>query len=287
MITQEACAKINLSLDVTGKRANGYHDVRMIMQSIDLHDTLIFEKIDDGIELTTDNEELNKESDGGKDNLIVKAYKAIKDYTGFKGGVRIKLIKRIPIAAGMAGGSTDAAAALRGINQLYDLGLSTKQLEEIGVKFGADIPFCVEGGTKLSEGIGEIFTKIPTPGHTLLVICKPNVNVSTKEVYEKLDGMPEVKHPDVDAALNAIAVKDNELLATCMGNVLEDVTCLLLPIINDIKADMIRGGAEVSMMSGSGPTVFGIVKDEKTQNKLVNLLKTKYPDAYVGGHFYG
>lgn len=287
MITEEAYAKINLSLDITGKRANGYHDVRMVMQSIDLHDTLSFEAKETGISLVTDNEELNRESESGKDNLIVKAAKALFAYTGCERGVKISLTKRIPIAAGMAGGSTDAAATLRGLNRLFSFGLDVETLKEIGVKLGADIPFCIEGGTQLAEGIGEKLTKLRTPDRTLLVICKPNINVSTKEVYERYDALTNVKHPDVDAQLACVAGNDCEGVYKNMGNVLAYVTEGLYPIISDIKATMCENGAEYAMMSGSGPTVFGIVHDTKTQDNLVTKLKTMYGDAYVGGHFYG
>lgn len=287
MITQEAYAKINLSLDVIGKRANGYHDVRMIMQSIDLHDTLSFAEKESGITLITDNEELNKESESGKDNLIVKAARAILEYTGSTKGVEIRLTKRIPIAAGMAGGSTDAAATLRGLNRLFSWDLDAKTLCEIGVKLGADIPFCIEGGTQLSEGIGEVLTKLPTPPHARLVICKPNINVSTKDVYERLDSLSGYTHPDVDAGVDAIRRGDNKALFDSMGNVLASVTEGLYPVITKIKDTMLENGATVAMMSGSGPTVFAVVEDEKKQNALVKILQNQYGDAYVGGHFYG
>ncbi|MBP5623584.1 MAG: 4-(cytidine 5'-diphospho)-2-C-methyl-D-erythritol kinase, partial [Lachnospiraceae bacterium] len=222
MITEEAYAKINLSLDVSGRRDNGYHDVRMVMQSISLHDTLTFEKNDD-FTLATDNAELAKESDEGKENIILKACRVLSEYKGAFGGAKITLTKRIPIAAGMAGGSTDAAATLRGLNRLYDLGLSMQELETIAVKIGADVPFCVRGGTALSEGIGEILTKLKTPSETKIVIVKPDINVSTKDVYEAFDSLSDPFHPDVDAMVKAVNEDNTGAIVSNLGNSLEAV----------------------------------------------------------------
>ncbi len=286
IITEEAYAKINLSLDVSGRRPNGYHDVCMIMQSIDLHDTLTFEEIESGIVLTTDSEELNSESDAGMDNLIVKAAKALFLLKNETRGVKINLTKRIPIAAGMAGGSSDAAAALRGINRFFDYKLSIKELEEVGVKLGADIPFCLNGGTMLSEGIGEILTKLPTPGRTALIICKPPVNISTKEVYERFDALENPEHPDVKAMEKAIVNGEFDKIPSLAGNSLEQVTKMLYPRIGEIEKFFEENGAVRAMMSGSGPTVFAIVPEEK-QKELEEKAKKFFGDCYVKGHFYG
>ena len=286
MITEEAYAKINLSLDVVGKRPDGYHDVKMIMQTIDLHDTLTFEEADEGIFLFTDSDELNAESDSGKDNLIVKAAKAVFARMGEEKGVKITLTKRIPIAAGMAGGSTDAAAALRGINRLFEYGLSDMELEEIGVSIGADVPFCVTGGTRLSEGIGEILTPLPTPDKTSLVICKPPVNISTKDVYERFDALEESDHPDVDAMVRALLEGEYEKIPDLCGNSLEKVTKGLYPRIGEIEKFFEDNGAIRAIMTGSGPTVFAIVEDADRE-RLEKLAKDRFPDCYVKGHFYG
>ncbi len=285
MITEEAYAKINLSLDVAGRRENGYHDVRMVMQSVSLHDTLTFEK-NDGFSLTTDNEELTKESDDGKENIILKACRVLSEYKGAFGGAKITLTKRIPIAAGMAGGSTDAAATLRGLNRLYDLGLSLKELETIAVKIGADVPFCVRGGTALSEGIGEILTTLKTPSETKIVIVKPDINVSTKDVYEAFDSLSKPFHPDVDAMVKAVNDDDLDAVVSNLGNSLEAVTKGLHPIIGEIEDYMLLNGAKGALMSGSGPTVFAIT-DAENASALEAKLKQKYPTYYVKGHFYG
>ncbi|MCQ2519706.1 MAG: 4-(cytidine 5'-diphospho)-2-C-methyl-D-erythritol kinase [Lachnospiraceae bacterium] len=285
-VIEKAYAKINLSLDVCGKRPNGYHDVKMIMQSISLCDELSFEAIESGIELTMDNEELTAESNGGKENIIVKAAKAFFADTKINGGVRINLIKKIPIAAGMAGGSTDAAATLRGLNRLYKTYLDNKKLEKIGVTIGADVPFCIEGGTKLSEGIGEILTNIPSPEKTFVVICKPDINVSTKEVYEQFDALLNPFHPDVDSMRKALEERDYAKVPNLLGNSLEGVTKGIHPIIGEIEKYMEENGAVKAIMSGSGPTVFGLVEFEK-MHKLSEVLKEKYPQFYVGEHYYG
>lgn len=285
-ITENAYAKINLSLDVCGRRANGYHDVKMIMQSISLHDTLTLEAIESGIELEMDSAELTSESNSGKENIIVKAATAFFEATGIKKGVRVILSKRIPIAAGMAGGSTDAAAALRGLNRLYGTGLTNGELEKIGVTIGADVPFCIGGGTKLSEGIGEILTDIPAPERTEVVICKPNINVSTKEVYERFDSLENPFHPDVDGMRAAIEGKEYDKIPGLLGNSLEGVTKALHPVIGEIESYMEENGAVRAIMSGSGPTVFGIVPS-KNCTSLVEKLKEKYPEFYVGAHYYG
>lgn len=286
MITEQAYAKINLSLDVIGRRENGYHDVCMIMQSIDLHDTLTFEKTEKGISLITDSGELNAESAEGKDNLIVKAAKALFLYMKEEQGVSINLTKRIPIAAGMAGGSTDAAATLRGLNRLFDYGLSVEELEKIGVTLGADIPFCISGGTKLSEGIGEVLTSLPTPDKTALVICKPPVNISTKDVYQQFDALENPVHPDVRKMVEVIKGGDFDKIPELMGNSLEKVTTALYPRILEIEKFFEENGAIKAMMSGSGPTVFAIVPMEK-QTEIEAAAMLKFQDCYVKGHFYG
>ena len=281
MIKETAYAKVNLSLDVTGLRPNGYHDVKMVMQTVGICDELSFEKAENGIFLTTNSDRLNEESQGGMDNIIVKAARAIFDYVGKEYGVKITLDKHIPIAAGMAGGSTDAAATLRGLNRLFDLGLSMDTLRKIAVTIGADVPFCVEGGSMLSEGIGEILTPLTPAKNLNLLICKPDIFVSTKEVYTRFDALTDIDHPDVDGMVDALNTKDYDKIPGLLGNVLELVTANLYPVISDIEKAMINNGAINSIMSGSGPTVFGIFKDSASCQKAEAALKEIYPDYFV------
>ena len=257
-IKRKAYAKINLSLDVVGRLENGYHLVRMIMQTIDLCDELIFERTSGEITIECDRKDLSV----GEDNLIYKAILLMKELYGLDGGVRVHLKKRIPMAAGMAGGSSDAACTLKAVNDLYGLGLSEERLRQIGKKLGADVPYCVMGGTALSEGIGEILTSIaPMPDCTLLV-AKPDIDVSTKYVYEQIDKKEIKDHPDVDGMKTAIERGDVREIAGLLGNVLQEVTIEKHPIVQTIKNVMTEGGALGSLMSGSGPSVFGIYENE-------------------------
>lgn len=256
-IRREAFAKINLGLDVVRRLPNGYHEVRMIMQTVGICDVLTFTKVEEGIHLQVDNLELP--TDGN--NLICKAAKLLMEGAGVKGGVRITLEKHIPIAAGMAGGSTDAAAALLGINELYGIGYDVDKLKELGVKIGADVPYCIQGGTALAEGIGEILSTLPTPPACYLVIAKPDINVSTKFVYENLRANELESHPDIDGMIEALKTGDLKGIADRLANVLETVTVPAYPIIDNIKQTMLAAGAEGALMSGSGPTVFGIFTD--------------------------
>ena len=253
-IRREAFAKINLGLDVVRRLPNGYHEVRMIMQTVGICDVLTFRKAVSGIQLVVDNEELP--TDGN--NLICKAAKLLLESAGIEGGVSITLEKHIPIAAGMAGGSTDAAAALLGINELYEIGYDVDKLKELGVKIGADVPYCIQGGTALAEGIGEVLSALPTPPACHLVIAKPDINVSTKFVYENLRANELESHPDIDGMIEGLETGDLKAITDRLANVLETVTVPAYPIIDEIKQTMLDGGAEGALMSGSGPTVFGI-----------------------------
>ncbi len=257
-IIKKAYAKINLGLDVLGTLPNGYHEVKMVMQTVGIYDVLTFEKTSEGIVITTDSGELPT----NEDNLIYKAVKLLFDKYHVTEGVRIHLEKHIPIAAGMAGGSTDAAATLKGINELFDLGCDEEELKEIGVKIGADVPYCVMGGTALAEGIGEKLTALSPAPDCYLLVAKPDINVSTKYVYEHLDALESYEHPDIDGMVKAIQEGNLDGVVARMGNVLQDVTIPAHPIIDTLKQRMKELGAEESMMSGSGPTVFGIFSDE-------------------------
>lgn len=271
-IRLKARAKINLGLDVLRKREDGYHDVRMVMQTIGIYDRLIITRIPE--------EDIRIKSNlfflpVNENNLIYKAAKLLKDSFGFAGGVEIDLNKFIPVSAGLAGGSTDAASTLFGLNRLFDLGLSTKDLMELGVSIGADVPYCVMRGTALAEGIGEKLTAIPPLPRCWILIAKPPVNVSTKLVYESLDMNGVDRHPDIDGLIDAIKRQDINGVCSLMGNVLENVTVPLYPVIESIKNDMMDNGAINAMMSGSGPTVFGIFPDEETILKCQAFLKKK------------
>ncbi|MDD6010629.1 MAG: 4-(cytidine 5'-diphospho)-2-C-methyl-D-erythritol kinase [Lachnospiraceae bacterium] len=274
----KANAKINLSLDVTGVRENGYHDVRMIMQSIELCDYLDIEVNNSGrIELTCSNPEIECD----KSNLIYKAAdklinKAVDEEIIDKNtGVTISLQKNIPIAAGLAGGSTDAAATLVGLNEELGLGYSSSELRGLGVTLGADIPFCIEGGTYLSEGIGEVLSKLKDAPDCFIVLVKPDINVSTKFVYDNLILNEETVHPDVDAMLNAIETGSIKRVADCLDNLLATVTEKEYPIIVDIKNILKENGALNAIMSGSGPTVFGLFDDEEKAKEALSILGSK------------
>lgn len=274
----KANAKINLSLDVTGVRENGYHDVRMIMQSIGLCDYLDIEVNNSGrIELTCSNPEIECD----KSNLIYKAAdklinKAVDEEIIDKNtGVTISLQKNIPIAAGLAGGSTDAAATLVGLNEELGLGYSSSELRGLGVTLGADIPFCIEGGTYLSEGIGEVLSKLKDAPDCFIVLVKPDINVSTKFVYDNLILNEETVHPDVDAMLNAIETGSIKRVADCLDNLLATVTEKEYPIIVDIKNILKENGALNAIMSGSGPTVFGLFDDEEKAKEALSILGSK------------
>ena len=242
----------------------------MVMQTVNIYDTLDLVKLREAkIVVKTDTMELPTD----ENNLIYKAAKLLFDKCEVREGVEITLTKRIPIAAGMAGGSTDAAAALVGINQLFGLGLTMEELKEIGVKIGADVPYCIEGGTALSEGIGEILTKLPDAPDCFVVVAKPEISVSTKYVYENLHANELKYHPDIDGMVDAI--REGSLDGVCerMENVLETVTEAKYPIISELKKLLKDAGAENSLMSGSGPTVFAIFKEEEMANKALEAVK--------------
>ena len=265
----KAYAKINLGLDVVQKLPNGYHEVRMIMQTVGIYDELTLEKTDAGIYLTTDSGELPTD----ENNLIYRAARLMQQTYQIEGGVRINLRKTIPIAAGMAGGSTDAAATMKGMNNLFGLGLSVPELMDLSVRIGADVPYCILGGTALAEGIGEKLTSLPAAPTCHVLIAKPDINVSTKYVYEHLDSAGIQHHPDIDGMVSAIRAGSLPGILERLENVLEAVTIPLYPVIADLKKRMLELGAAGSLMSGSGPTVFGIFTDrEKASDAYEQLL---------------
>lgn len=268
-ITVKALAKINLGLDVLRRREDGYHEVKMIMQTIHLYDQLFLEKTEAGISLETNLKFLP--TDPG--NLAYRAAALLQDEFHLKEGVHIRLQKRIPVAAGMAGGSTDAAGVLYGMNQMFELGLSRKDLMERGVKLGADVPYCLMRGTALAEGIGEKLTSLPPMVKCPVVIAKPQVSVSTKYVYEHLVLNENTKHPDIDRLISDIKAKDLDAIASHMGNVLESVTIDKYPEIAKIKDVLLENGAKNAMMSGSGPTVFALYDEEEKARLAVDRLR--------------
>lgn len=279
-LSYKAYAKVNLGLDVLRRREDGYHEVKMIMQMVNLYDTITIEETssDLGIVITADADFVPT----NEDNLIYKAAKLLLDEFKIASGVKIDLKKRIPVAAGMAGGSTDAAATLIGVNELFNLGLSVNDLMIRGVKIGADVPYCVMGGTALSEGIGEILTPVKGMPQCHILIAKPPINVSTKFVYENLHANELTWHPDIDGLVESINVSDIKGITSKMENVLETVTVKEYPIIEEIKTFMKENGALNSIMSGSGPTVFGVFEEltvaKEAYEKLVakNITKEVY-----------
>ena len=287
-ITKKAYAKINLALDITGLREDGYHMVRMIMQTVGVHDTLTFERREDGkgeisIRFASEESQEEKPLSLGTDNLIYKAARLLMDKGGVTGSVDITLQKSIPIAAGLAGGSSDCAAAMKGINELFGLGLSLQELMEIGVTLGADVPYCLLGGTAISEGIGEILTPLPAFPECTVLLAKPSIGVSTKEAYGGYDALyasgAHIAHPNLDAIISILRNEENksseELIAGLsneMGNVLEIVTAANHPEIGRIENAIKEVGADAVMMSGSGPTVFALFMDQEKAWKAAELL---------------
>ena len=268
-ITRKAYAKINIGLDVLRRREDGYHEVRMIMQTVDICDDLTFKRTaQSGIVIQTDHEDLPVDDN----NLIYKAADLLFREKGITEGVKITLTKRIPIAAGMAGGSSDAAATMRGLNELFEMGYSIQELQELGVKLGADIPYCLVGGTMLSEGIGEILTPLPTPPDCFLVVAKPDINVSTGFVYGNLHADRLTYHPDIDGMIEALHTGSLNGITDRLGNVLETVTVKEYPVIEEIKELLRDMGAENALMSGSGPSVFGIFKERETAESAARTI---------------
>ena len=268
----KALGKINLGLDVLGRRENGYHDVRMVMQTVYLYDQIRMEKTKKpGIELLTNLFYLPV----NENNLAYQAADLLMKEFHVKEGVKITLDKHIPVAAGMAGGSSNAAAVLFGINRMFSLGLSQKELMERGVTLGADVPYCVLGGTAIARGIGEVLTPLPAPADCHVIIAKPPVSVSTAYVYGHIKPLEITKKPDIEAMAQSIKDGDLKKMASLIYNVMEDVTVGEYPIISEIKHVMLDNGALNSIMSGSGPTVFGLFDDKEKAQQCVKTLEEK------------
>lgn len=270
MITRKAYGKINLGLDVCGRREDGYHIVRMVMQNVDIYDTLTFEKNNSGnICLTANKDTIPTD----EHNLIYKVCDLLIKKYDIKEGVNVHLEKNIPVAAGMAGGSTDGAAAFYGMKELFDLPITKEQMCELSVKLGADIPYCILGGTMLSEGIGEILSPLPDMPPCHILVGKPDINVSTGWVYTELDSKEIDSHPDIDGMCEAIKNEDLKGVCNRLSNVLEPVTKTEYEVIGKIEDLMEENGAIRAIMTGSGPTVFGIFDDEEKLKKAYRAIK--------------
>ena len=282
-LNYKARAKINLGLDVCRRLENGYHEVKMVMQTVDIYDEREFKKRNDpDIILSVSSRDYLGDLEN---NLIFKAAKLMREWYNISQGIEIKLRKNIPVAAGMAGGSTDAAATMIAINEMFELGLSKEELMERTVSLGADIPFCILGGTALAQGIGEKLISLPAPPKASLLVVKPPIMVPTKWVYENLHLDKIEKHPDIDGMIDALKEGNLRGITERMENVMESVTEQAYPIITDIKKMMLGNGALNAVMSGSGPSIFGVFLDEETANTAAvyvdQTLKTKEIEAQV------
>lgn len=273
----KAYAKVNIALDVIGKREDGYHLLKMIMQAIDLYDEITVEKIDKGIKINCNKPYVPTD----ERNLAYKAAKLFIDKFNINSGVSITIKKNIPVSAGLAGGSTDCAAVLKLMNSIFKTNLTDQELMDLGVKLGADVPYCIVGGTALCEGIGEKITKIKSFKNKILVLVKPPFGVSTKAVYQDFDLSKVVFHPDVEGLIKNIEKDNLDYVANNMKNLLENVTLLKYKEIIAIKQSMIENGAIGSMMSGSGPTVFAFFDDMVKAQKCYDTMKRKYKDTYI------
>ncbi len=272
-----APAKINLTLDVLGKRSDGYHNVKMLMQTIGVYDKIEVAKTSHGIEIKTNKSYLPVD----ERNIAHKAASLFLKTTGITGGAKIEITKQIPVSAGLAGGSTDGAAVLKALNVLYELPLSMQKLSEIAVQIGADVPYCLTGGTALSEGIGELLTPLPALPECIIVLAKPPVAISTALVYQRLQLTKLEKHPDTCGAMEALRAYDIKGVAVRLYNVLETVTSQLFPQIDEYKKLLLDAGALGAVMSGSGPSVFGIFDCPSKAMDAVNSLKTMTNDVFL------
>ena len=277
MLYVKAPAKINLTLDVLYKRPDNYHEVEMVMTTVDLADRIGLENREDGLIKIISADRFVPDDDR---NFAYQAAKLLKDTYGIKHGVSITIEKEIPIAAGLAGGSSDAAATLRGLNELWNLNLSLETLAELGAKIGSDVSFCVYGGTALATGRGEKIEELTAPPACWVVLAKPRIGVSTAEIYGNLK-VDEIVHPNTKGMLKAIETNDYELMCNSLGNVLESVTFNLYPEVVMLKEQMQRFGADAVLMSGSGPTVFGLVDTEARVNRIYNGLRGFCDEVFV------
>ena len=272
-INLKARAKINITLDVTGVRDDGYHELKMIMQTVELYDGVYIKKIEKPIiKLKSNLEWLPKD----ERNLAYRAAALIREKYGIKEGVYIELRKAIPVAAGLAGGSIDCASVLYGMNKLFDLGISRKTLAEIGLTLGSDVPYCLMRGTALAEGRGEILTRLPSCPKAWVVLAKPPMGLSTAAVYKAIDRAKEIYHPNTEAVIEAIKDKDLHKMARNLSNVLETVSMEMCPMVGEIKRRFMETGAIGSLMSGSGPTVYGLFESRKIAQSSAETIKEEF-----------
>lgn len=277
--TFKAFAKINLTLDVLGRRPDGYHDIKMVMQTVSLYDTV-------AVELTDESKAISVETNlsflpTGPDNLAYRAAELFFKETGLESGVKISLRKHIPVGAGLAGGSSDCAVVLKALNKLCAAGLSMRKLCSMGVKLGADVPYCLLGGTRLAEGIGERLSPLPRMPRCHILLVKPSFSISTKTVYEKIDSFTDYRRPDTDAVIAALHSGDLSALAKGMGNVLEEVSLADYPVLASLKRQLCSLGAIAAQMSGSGPTVFGIFTNAEAAADAKKKLQENYRTVYL------
>lgn len=276
MISEKAPAKINLTLDVLQKRPDGFHEVEMIMTTVDLADRIWLKPLDRGITIRSSERFVPND----KRNLAWQAADILRKKFDIRSGVEITLDKNIPVAAGLAGGSSDAAATLRGLNRMWNLGLSLDELAVLGASIGSDIPFCVYGGTALASGRGEQIQHLSVPPNCWVVLAKPPISVSTADIYGGLD-IQSIEHPDTAGMMEALASADYENMCKKVGNALEPVTMRLHPQVSVLKEQMLKFGADTVLMSGSGPTVFGLVEHESQVARIYNGLKGFCPEVYA------
>ena len=273
----KAYAKINIALDVVGKREDGYHLLRMIMQSVDLYDTITIDKIDSGIKLKCNKHYVPTD----ERNLAYKAAKLFMETYSIEEGVEIDLIKNIPVSAGLAGGSTDAAGVLKLMNKIFNINASEDELKSLGLKLGADVPYCISGGTALCEGIGEKITQLKPFKDKILVLIKPPFGVSTKEVYKEFNLSKAIFHPNIEELIKAMEKDDIYFVSDNMKNLLENVTLKKHRVITNIKEDVKSTGSIGTMMSGSGPTVFAFFDDMLKAQMCYDNMKKKYKDVFI------
>ncbi|MCC8160039.1 MAG: 4-(cytidine 5'-diphospho)-2-C-methyl-D-erythritol kinase [Oscillospiraceae bacterium] len=270
-------AKINLTLDVLSRRENGYHDIKMIMQTVSLFDLIIIDKAAGGISISTNLRYLPCNDK----NIAYKAADAFFKETGIRGGIKIMIHKNIPVSAGLAGGSGNCAATLAAMNMLYNRPLSDERLMSLGASLGADVPYCFNGGTQIAEGIGEILSILPPMPNAYILLVKPPINVSTGAIYEEIDNAPIAARPDADAMIAALKGGNIYSVADNLCNVMEAVTEKRYPIIAGIKQKMIMNGALNAVMSGSGPTVFGIFDDFDKAKKSADSFSLQFKDVFL------
>lgn len=273
----KAYAKINISLDVVGKKDNGYHLLKMIMQNIDIYDVINIKKKDRGISISCNKKFVPVD----ERNIAYKAAKLFFDSYNINKGVQIDIKKDIPVAAGLAGGSSNAAAVLKAMRDIFEVEADDEELMKIGLKLGADVPYCIKGGTALCEGIGEVITPLKPFKGCILVLVKPSFGVSTKDVYSEIDIKKIIKHPDTDGIIRAMEEYDLETVGGKLRNVLENVTLRKHKIIRDIKEDMHRYGAVGTLMSGSGPSTYGLFDDMLKAQKCYDFMKKSFEEVFI------